>query len=176
MTDLYSQAQNTGAEFVLQPDWLQHVSDELQLNTQTHTDTHLSTWAAYARLGSNEMKLGWLASLETCAQSGVFYLKTVSTCFSAVTTVMFASWKFTFVLWSVSSLLPFLSYFPFSSRVNKCNPGAPGCEHMLHTRPYYFATRLGSYERTRPVLNVSARAERSTGFFPQVTTLPPLVQ
>lgn len=92
-------------------------------------------------------------------------------CFSAVATVMFASWKFTLVLWSVSSLLPFLSYFPFSSRVNKCNPSAPGCEHMFRTRPYYFATRLGSYERTRPVLNVSARAERSTGFFPQVTTI-----
>ncbi len=33
----YSQAQNTRAQFRLQPHWLQHVSDELQLNTHKHT-------------------------------------------------------------------------------------------------------------------------------------------
>lgn len=37
----YSQAQSTRAEFILQPDWLQHVSDELQLNTHKHRDKHM---------------------------------------------------------------------------------------------------------------------------------------
>lgn len=76
-----------------------------------------------------------------CAKQGVLSEK-VSTCFSAVATVMFASWKFTLVLWSVSSLLPFFSYFPFSSRVNKCNPSAPGCEHVSHS-PILFRHTLG---------------------------------
>lgn len=35
--EVYSQAQNTGAELELHPHGLQHVSDELKLNTHTHT-------------------------------------------------------------------------------------------------------------------------------------------
>lgn len=36
----------------------------------------------------------------------------------------------------------FFSYFPFSSRVNKCNPSAPGCEHVSHS-PILFRHTLG---------------------------------
>lgn len=52
MREGYSQAQNTRVQFVLQPDWLQHVSDEFQLNTQTHT---LVVWRGDAPLDSNEI-------------------------------------------------------------------------------------------------------------------------
>lgn len=38
----YSQAQNTRAKFLLQPDWLQHVSNELQLQTHKHRNRHMS--------------------------------------------------------------------------------------------------------------------------------------
>lgn len=34
---VYSQAQNTGAQLELHPDGLQHVSDELKLNTHKYT-------------------------------------------------------------------------------------------------------------------------------------------
>lgn len=40
--EVYSQAQNRGAELKLHPDGLQHVSDELKLNTQTHTHLNVT--------------------------------------------------------------------------------------------------------------------------------------
>lgn len=125
------------AQFVLQPDWLQHVSDELQLNTQTHT---LVIWRGDAPLHSNEtfsltcslrQKPGNFAHCASCPKD----LKKETLQFSGIS-----------IRKNVNSLTSFFFYFhrfPFSFPL-KYNPVHHTLQHT-HTQPHHFTTHLSLY-------------------------------
>ncbi len=147
----YSQAQNTRAEFILQPDWLQHVSDELQLNT--HRDTHMLVLReGDARLDSNET----FCSSHRPGNFAQHKHLVWNTCNLDI----FFCYDEVFFL---SSLPYFVFLLPIFLSSEQEQRNGSGCDHEFQhassrTRPHHFTTHLSasSFECTWLVRTVPA--------------------
>lgn len=144
MRESYSQAQNTRAEVVLQPDWLQHVSDELQLNTHrnahTHTHTHVRAQGMYNKL----------------------YILHYTSILSEQITTYFLLWQ----CFLDGDVHLFYDAFPLSllyptSHFRFKQIRATQWEHLfhhVHTRPHHCTTHLSAHRITWTHLTLLKRA------------------
>lgn len=166
----YSQAQNTLAKFILQPDCLQYVSDELQLNTHKHRDTHVSASGKRCSIRFQWNIFPQHAARVTALEMTVWRTwKNMQFRHNVPAMMMFSSGKCTLVLWTLS---PLPSFFfptsPFHFHWTRATEGVKSrCEHMFqhapslsHSLGHIIAPHIrqhpGSFWRTWLILNEPA--------------------